>query len=75
MGKNVHVVPQDGSWAVKTEKSEKAYRVVDTQKEAIDIARRVAENQQSEMLVHGRNGQIRQKDSFGNDPFPPKDNN
>lgn len=68
MGKKVHVVPQDGSWAVKTDKSEKAYRVVETQKVAIDIARRVAENQHSEMLVYGRNGQIRQKNSFGNDP-------
>jgi hypothetical protein len=23
--------------------------------------------------VHGRNGQIRDKDSYGNDPCPPKD--
>jgi uncharacterized protein YdaT len=75
MGKNVHVVPNGDDWAVKTEKSEKAYRVVETQKEAIEIARDVAKHQESELLIHGKNGQIRQRDSYGNDPFPPKDNN
>ena len=32
----------------------------------------IARNQQSELLIHGRNGQIRERDSFGNDPYPPK---
>jgi hypothetical protein len=68
MGKNVHVVPDGNSWAVKTEKSEKSYRVTDTQKQAIEIAREVAKNQQSELIIHRPNGEIRQKDSFGNDP-------
>jgi len=75
MGKNVHVVPKGDSWAVKTEKSEKPYRVTITQKEAIEIAREVAKNQQSELVIHRPNGEIRQKDSYGNDPCPPKDKN
>lgn len=75
MGKNVHVLPKGDSWEVKTEKSEKAYRITDTQKEAIDIAREIARNQQSELIIHRPNGEIRQKDSYGNDPFPPRDNN
>ena len=28
-----------------------------------------------EFNLHGRNGQIREKDSYGNDPNPPKDKN
>jgi hypothetical protein len=71
MGKNVHVLPQGSSWAVKTEKSEKAYRITNTQKDAIEIAREIAKNQQSELIIHRPNGEIRQKDSFGNDSFPP----
>jgi hypothetical protein len=43
-----------------------------TQAEAISQARGIAQNQQSELLIHGRNGQIRERDSFGNDPYPPK---
>ena len=27
---------------------------------------------QSEVLIHGTNGKIRAKDSYGNDPNPPK---
>jgi len=73
MGKNVHVVPQGDQWAVKTDNSQKAIKITETQKEAIEIAREVAKNQESELSIHGKDGQIRQKDSYGNDPFPPRD--
>ena len=36
------------------------------------IGREIARNQRSEMVIHGRNGQIQDKNSYGNDPFPPK---
>ncbi len=52
--------------------NEKATKVTSTQKEAINVARSIAKNQKSELLVHNTKGQIRQKDSFGNDNFPPK---
>lgn len=70
--KNQHVVPHGDQWAVKGEKNEKATRVVDTQSEAIKIAREIAINQQSELVIHRPNGQIRDKDSYGNDDYPPK---
>lgn len=44
----------------------------DTQQQAIDRARDIAINQQSEMLIQGRDGQIRERNSYGHDPFPPK---
>lgn len=71
-GKNQHVVPHPNGWGVRGEGNGKVTRVTDTQREAIQIAREIAQNQQSELLIHGRNGQIRERDSFGNDPFPPK---
>ena len=42
--------------------------MVNTQKEAITIAREIAKNQQSELVIHRPDGRIRDKDSFGNDP-------
>lgn len=72
MGKNQHVTPHQNGWAVKGEGNERATVVKPTQKEAIDAARTIAQHQQSELVIHGRDGQIRQKDSFGNDPYPPK---
>ena len=73
MGKqNQHVVPHTGGWAVKPEGGERPSSVHDTQREAIDRARGVARNQGSELFIHGRNGRIRERDSHGSDPFPPK---
>jgi uncharacterized protein YfdQ (DUF2303 family) len=70
--KNQHVVPHGDDWAVKGAGNSKATSVYPTQAEAIDRARGIAQNQKSELLIHGENGRIREKNSYGNDPFPPK---
>jgi len=67
-----HVVPHKDGWAVRGAGSRKASSVHRTQQQAIDQARRAAENQGTELYIHGRNGRIRERDSHGNDPFPPK---
>lgn len=72
MGKNQYVSPHPNGWQVKGEGNKKPSAVKPTQKEAISDARVKAINQGSELIVKGRNGQIRQKDSFGNDKYPPE---
>lgn len=73
MGKNQHVTPHpDGGWQVKGAGNDRATVRTDTQAEAISIAREIARNQESELIIHRPNGQIREKDSYGNDDFPPK---
>tara|TARA_R100000750_G_scaffold35999_2_gene23207 strand:+ start:12423 stop:12656 length:234 start_codon:yes stop_codon:yes gene_type:complete len=67
-GKNQHVTKHQGGWQVKGAGNTKATKVTNTQKEAIDVAREIAKNQSSELLIHGKNGRIREKDSHGNDP-------
>jgi hypothetical protein len=69
--KNQHVVPHVQGWAVKGEGNEKATKVVSTQKEAIQIAKEIAKNQKTEILIHGEDGKIRERNSYGSDPFPP----
>lgn len=71
-GKNQHVVPHNGDWAVKGAGNGKATKVVETQREAIQVAREISINQQSEMFIHGRNGQIRERNTYGEDNCPPK---
>jgi len=71
-GKNQHVVPKGDNWAVRGAGNEKVTKIVSTQKEAIKIARDIAINQGSEMFIHGENGQIRERNTYGNDNFPPK---
>lgn len=73
MGKNQHVVPRAGEWAVLGAGNSRDTSRHDSQSEAIRTARKYAINQESELVIHGRNGRIRDKDSFGNDPCPPKD--
>lgn len=70
--RNQHVVPHDRGWAVRGAGTQSASSVHSTQSEAISAARQTARNQGSELLIHGRNGQIRARDSHGNDPHPPK---
>lgn len=53
--------------------TERVSKVFDTQQHAIDYGRQIAQRDHSELLVHNRQGQIRHRDSFGNDPCPPKD--
>lgn len=70
--RNQHVVPHEGRWAVKPERGQRASSVHQTQAQAIDRARDIARNQESELLIHGRDGRIRERDLYGNDPFPPR---
>lgn len=72
MAKNQHVVPRGNAWAVRGEGNSRVTRITRTQREAIDIARMISRNQGSELFIHGQDGRIRERDSHGNDPFPPK---
>ncbi len=67
-----HVLPSKDGWKVQKSNSKKASKVFDNQKEAINYARQIAINQQTELSIHGKNGQIREKNSYGNDSFPPR---
>ncbi|AXB01412.1 DUF2188 domain-containing protein [Aeromonas caviae] len=71
-GKNQHVVPRGDQWAVRGAGNSKDTSHHSTQKEAFEAAREIARNQRSEVLVHNEKGQIREKNSYGNDPYPPK---
>lgn len=67
-----HVVPHQGDWAVRKSGADRVTEVFDTQKEAIDRARGISQNQGAELFIHGRDGRIRERDSHGNDDYPPK---
>ncbi len=72
MGKNQHVVPVNSQWGVRGEGNKRYTALFKTQAEAITRAREISRNQSSELLIHGRNGQIRERDSHDHDPYPPK---
>ena len=74
MARNQWVSPNaKGGWDVQREGALRATRHFDTQAEAIAAGREIARNQGCELIIQGRDGQIRDKDSYGPDPFPPRD--
>jgi hypothetical protein len=75
MGKpNVHITPDgDGGWQSIRAGADRAGSLHDTQAEAIEAGRETAQREEVELVIHGRDGRIRDKDSFGNDPCPPRD--
>lgn len=72
-GTSHHVVPNPaGGWDNRRANSDRSSGHYDTKQQAVDAARTVSQNQGTELVIHGRNGQIQQKDSHGGDDFPPK---
>ena len=71
--RSVHVVPRpDGRWAVERDGARRASSVHDSQAEAAAAGRRSAQTNRVEFNLHGRDGTIREKHSYGRDPYPPK---
>lgn len=57
---------------VKKGGASKASSKYQTHADAFDAARKTAKREGLELVTHRPNGQIREKDSYGNDPYPPK---
>ncbi len=71
---NQHTVPNpNGGWDVKRENAKRATKHFDNQSDAYKYAQSIAKNQNSEALLHGRDGKIRARESYGNDPKHIKD--
>lgn len=67
-----HVVPSGGGWKVIKAGASRASGAYNTQKEAVQKGRSLAKSQGTELYIHGEDGRIRSRDSYGADPHPPK---
>lgn len=69
-----HVVPSTtGGWAVKNAGSTRASKVFTTQADAVVYARDAAKKAKTELFVHGKDGTIKERNTYGRDPMPPRD--
>ena len=71
--RDIHVVPHEDGWATRREGANRVGAHFDTQAEAIEKGREQAQRERAELVTHRRDGTIRDSDSYGNDPHPPKD--
>lgn len=73
MKKSQHVVPAaSGGWSVKKAGAARASKNFTTQREAIEAATKTARRERTEVYIHGQDGRIRERNSYGNDPYPPR---
>jgi hypothetical protein len=73
---NRHVVPSDeGGWEIKGPHAQRSSVHFETQSEAYDRARQIVGNLGGgEVVIHGRDGQIRNSNTIDRpDPDPPRD--
>ncbi|MDE2887382.1 MAG: DUF2188 domain-containing protein [Gemmatimonadota bacterium] len=68
---SVHAVPYDGQWATKVSNVDYPVSIHQTQSAAAEHGRQLAQMMGTELFIHRPNGQIRDRNSYGNDPFPP----
>jgi len=72
MSKRIHVVPHGADWAARREGTTRVGSVHGTQAQAEAAARATAIRERGEVVIHRPNGRIRDANSYGSDPFPPK---
>lgn len=72
--KNIHTVYNSDRkmWENKAEKTSAPISSHHTKANALDKGERVSENTKVEHFIHGKNGKIQERNSYGNDPFPPR---
>ena len=67
-----HVVPSGNGWSVRRAGASRASGTYATQQEAVERGRELARRQKTELYIHGEDGRIRDRNSYGCDPLPPE---
>ena len=67
MTDDVYVVTKGDNWGVRTAGSDRIYKVCGTQREAIEIGRRLAISRHSELRIQGKDSRFHKCNSYGNE--------
>ncbi len=67
----VHTVPHDDGWANRRAGADRVSKIFDTKAEAQDAGRDTAKRENTEHIIHKKDGTIGERNSYGNDPYPP----
>lgn len=68
----VHTVPHKDGWANRREGASRVSKTFDTKAAAQSAGRDTAKRESTEHLIHKKDGSIGGRNSYGNDPYPPK---
>ncbi|PWL80600.1 MAG: hypothetical protein DBY18_04565 [Clostridia bacterium] len=70
--KSIHITPRPYGWAVKSSGSSRASSLHPTKAQAYEVGRKSAISNKTELFVHNRDGRFGYRNSYGNDPYPPR---
>jgi hypothetical protein len=65
---NVHTVPHEEGWANRRDGAKRVSKIFKTKAEAQAAGRKVAMRERVEHLIQNRDGQVSERNSYGNDP-------
>ena len=66
---NIHIVPHGNQWAARREGAERVSTICPTQHETVEWSK---QHSPDEVIIHNQQGQIRERNTYGKDPYPPK---
>ncbi len=74
MAKNIHTVYNSDRerWENKAEGKNDPLSTHRTKENALNAGEKIAETKHVEHFIHGKDGKIQERNSYGNDPFPPR---
>jgi hypothetical protein len=65
---NVWTIPHGDGWANKRESAKRVAKVFATKAEAVAAGRVTATRDKVEHLIHNKDGELGERNSYGNDP-------
>lgn len=69
---NIHVLYIENKWVMKEENNDNKSISFDTKDEAIEYSKKKAKDNKVELIIHNIDNKISNRNSYGNDPYPPK---
>lgn len=72
MARNIETYHEDGQWKNRQQGNKRASSVHDTKAEAQPKGRDMAKDRGVEHIIKNMDGTIGERNSYGNDPHPPK---
>ena len=70
--KQIHTIHRPGGWGNKSAGASRVSKVYTTKAQAQSAGRKTAINQKAEHIIHNMDGRIGLRNSYGNDPHPPR---
>ncbi|ALE06928.1 hypothetical protein AL755_18115 [Arthrobacter sp. ERGS1:01] len=70
--KGVETYHEDGKWKNRVQGNARASNTAETKQEAQAEGRRMAKQREVEHIIKNLDGKIGARNSYGNDPHPPK---